>query len=235
MTQHVPIGVCAAIVAFNGPIGLAAMKAAPCLAAGNTLIIKSSERSPLSSLYLGKLANEAGIPNGVLNFISGDAETGALLASHMNIDKISFTGSGAVGKQIAQAAAKSNLKRVSLELGGKSPSIVFPEANLDIAVKWCVQGVVSVSGQMCFASSRVYVHESIKDEFVQRMKVAFESQEPHFGNALSQSTLHPPIVDAGQYARVMRYINEGKSEAKLVTGGDQISETVRDQHTNETK
>lgn len=228
MTQHVPIGVCAAIMAFNGPIGLAALKAAPCLAAGNTIIIKSSEKTPLSSLYLGKLANEAGFPNGVINFISGDGETGALLASHMGIDKISFTGSGAVGKKIAQAAAKSNLKRVSLELGGKSPSIVFPEANLDVAVKWCVQGIVSLSGQMCFASSRVYVHENVKDEFVQRMKTALESQDEHFGNALSQSTLHPPLADATQCARVMRYITEGKSNAQLVTGGDKISEEVCD-------
>ncbi|KAI9368843.1 aldehyde dehydrogenase domain-containing protein [Aspergillus egyptiacus] len=222
LTQHTPIGVCAAIVAYNGPIALMAFKVAPCLAAGNTMIVKSSEKTPLSSLYLGQLAREAGIPDGVLNFVSGDGETGALLAAHMDIDKISFTGSAAVGKKIAQAAAQSNLKRVALELGGKSPSLVFPEADLDLAVEWCVRGIVSVSGQTCFASSRVYVHESVKGEFVARMKAAFESQDAGFGNALAESTLHPPMVDAGHFATVRRFVEQGKTEATLVTGGEQM-------------
>lgn len=192
------------------------------------MIIKSSEKSPLSSLYLGKLAREAGIPDGVVNFVSGDGETGSLLAAHMDIDKLSFTGSAVVGKKIAQAAAKSNLKRVSLELGGKSPSVIFPEADLGVAVKWCVQGIVTVSGQTCFASFRVYVHESVKKEFVEGMKAAFEGQDRYFGNALAETTLHPPLVDAGHFASVTKYFEQGKSEATLVTGGERMYDQVCD-------
>lgn len=220
------IGVCAAIVAFNGPIGLMAMKAAPCLAAGNTIIIKASERSPLSSLYLGQLANEAGIPPGVMNFISGDGETGALLATHTDIDHISFTGSVGVGKKIAQAAAQSNLKRVSLELGGKSPSIIFPDANIDIAVQWCVQGLIGLSGQACFASSRVYVHDDIKAQVINRMKTAFESMDGCYGDSLHETTLHPPMVDRNHFDRVASFIDRGKGEATLVTGGERMFKKV---------
>jgi acyl-CoA reductase-like NAD-dependent aldehyde dehydrogenase len=220
------IGVCAAIVAFNGPIGLMAMKAAPCLAAGNSIIIKASEKSPLSSLYLGQLANMAGFPPGVVNFVSGDGETGALLAAHMGIDHISFTGSVEVGKKVAQAAAQSNLKRVSLELGGKSPSIIFADANLDIAIQWCVQGIVGLSGQACFASSRLYVHRDIKEHVIQRMKDAFEAMDGAYGDSHDATTLHPPMVDRKHFNRVFDLIEGGKNEATLVTGGERMFDKV---------
>ncbi|KAL4869735.1 hypothetical protein BDV12DRAFT_167121 [Aspergillus spectabilis] len=219
IVRREPIGVCAAINAFNGPLVMCGFKGAPCLAAGNTIIIKASEKSPLSSLYLGKLANEAGIPPGVINFISGAGPTGALLAGHMGIDKISFTGSTATGKRIAKAAAESNLKRVSLELGGKSPSIVFADANLDVAVQWCTQGIVGNSGQACIASSRVYVHESIKETFIERMKAAFEAAKAGFGDPFAETTTLPPLIDKLQFDRVSNLIEGGKAQSTLVTGG----------------
>ena len=159
IVQREPLGVCAGITAFNAPIMGMTMKAAPCLAAGNTLILKASEKSPLSTLYLGNLAAAAGIPAGVMNLLSGDGVTGSLLASHMDINKISFTGSVGTGCKIAQAASRSNFKRVSLEMGGKSPSIIFPDADLDETVSWCVRSILDLAGQVCFASSRVYIHE----------------------------------------------------------------------------
>ncbi|KAJ5345666.1 hypothetical protein N7452_003670, partial [Penicillium brevicompactum] len=222
IVQREAIGVCAAIVAFNGPIGLMAIKAAPCLAAGNSIIIKASEKSPLSSLYLGKLVNEAGFPPGVVNFISGDGETGALLSAHMDIDHISFTGSVGVGKKVAQAAAQSNLKRVVLELGGKSPSIIFPDANLDIATQWCAKGITAFSGQMCFASSRLYVHRDIKAEVVDRMKAYFEDLYASFGDSLDETTVYPPMVDQAHFESVSGFIDRGKKEATLVTGGERL-------------
>lgn len=221
-----PIGVCAAINAFNGPVVMCGLKGAPCLAAGNAIIIKASEKSPLSSLYLGKLATEAGIPPGIFNVISGADTTGALLANHMHIDKIAFTGSTATGRKIARAAADSNLKRVSLELGGKSPSIVFPDANLDIATQWCVQGIVGNSGQACIASSRVYVHENIRDEFIARMKGAFEASVAAFGDPFAANTHLPPLIDKLQFDRVKNIIKAGKKEGTLITGGGPLFSTV---------
>lgn len=228
IVRREPLGVCAAINAFNGPFAIFAIKAAPCLAAGNTMVMKASEKTPLSTLALGKLINEAGLPPGVFNLISGGGETGAMMSSHMDIDKISFTGSLNTGKKIAQAAAASNLKRVTLELGGKSPSIVFPDANLDVAVQWSVQGITVNGGQACIASSRVYVHKDIKEEFVAGMKAAFEkiTSDGSFGDPLAQSTTIPPLVDKSQYERVSSYLESGKGEATLVTGGGSLFDKV---------
>ncbi|KAL4861473.1 hypothetical protein BDV12DRAFT_203983 [Aspergillus spectabilis] len=219
IVRREPIGVCAAINAFNGPLVMCGFKGAPCLAAGNTIIIKASEKSPLSSLYLGNLANQAGIPPGVINFISGAGETGALLAGHMGIDKISFTGSTATGKKITKKAVESNLKRVSLELGGKSPSIVFPDANLDVAVQWCTQGIIGNSGQACIASSRVYIHDSIREVFIDRLKAAFEAAKAGFGDPFAETTSLPPLIDKTQFDRVSEFLENGKVQSTLVTGG----------------
>ncbi|CAG7950298.1 unnamed protein product [Penicillium olsonii] len=219
IVQREPLGVCAAITAFNAPIMGMAMKAAPCLATGNTLVLKSSERSPLSTLYLGKLANEAGFPPGVFNIVSGGGSTGSLLAEHMDIDQISFTGSVAGGKKVAQAASQSNLKRVALELGGKSPAIIFPDAKLDLAIPWCVNGILVLSGQVCFAGSRIYVHESIKKQVVEQMKASFESMDESFGDPLDEDVEFPPLVNQGHFERVKSFIDRGKQEATLVTGG----------------
>ncbi|KAJ5387239.1 hypothetical protein N7509_009780 [Penicillium cosmopolitanum] len=209
-----PLGVCAAITAFNAPLMFMAAKVGPCLAVGNVIILKPSEKTPLSTLYLGRLAKEAGFPPGVFNIIGGAGATGAFLAEHLEIDRISFTGSLATGKKVAQAASKSNLKRVGLELGGKSPSIIFADADLDNAVHWCTRGIVTASGQMCNASSRVYVHEDIKEKFIQRMKSAFE------GIDISQT--QAPVIDRIQLARVERYIDQGTKESSLLTGGTRM-------------
>ncbi|KAH8422604.1 uncharacterized protein LDX57_000358 [Aspergillus melleus] len=214
IVQREPLGVCAAITAFNAPLMFMAAKVGPCLAVGNTVILKPSEKTPLSTLYLGRLVKEAGFPPGVFNIVGGAGATGAFLAEHMGIDRISFTGSLATGKKVAEAASRSNLKRVGLELGGKSPSIIFADANLDNAVQWCTRGIVTASGQMCNASSRVYVHEDIKEEFLQRMKNAFE------GIDLSQT--QAPVIDQIQLARVERYIEQGNKEASLLTGGTRM-------------
>lgn len=226
IVQREPLGVCAAITAFNAPIMGMAMKAAPCLATGNTLIMKSSERTPLSTIYLGKLANEAGFPPGVFNIISGGGLTGKLLAEHMGINQISFTGSASVGKQIAQAASQSNLKRITLELGGKSPSIIFPDANLDMAIPWCVNGILVLSGQVCFASSRVYAHESIKQQVVELMQTSFEAKYELFGDTLDKEVEFPPLVDQAHFCKVKGFIDRGKNEATLITGGDALSSKV---------
>jgi acyl-CoA reductase-like NAD-dependent aldehyde dehydrogenase len=220
-----PIGVCAAVNAFNVPLLMLAFKAAPCLAAGNTMVMKASEKTPLSSLFFGKIATEAGLPPGVLNLVNGPGSTGAMLASHMEIRKISFTGSVGTGKKIAQMAAASNLKRVTLELGGKSPSIVFPDANLENAVRWCTRGIVANSGQVCIASSRVYVHRDVKDRFVAAMKAAFEALEPAFGDPHAATTTIGPLVDKLQFDRVSHLVQSGKKQATLVTGGGALKDT----------
>ncbi|OAG42246.1 hypothetical protein AYO21_03414 [Fonsecaea monophora] len=220
LVRREPIGVCAAVNAFNGPLVMIAMKGAPCLAAGNTMVLKASEKTPLSTIYFGKILLEAGIPAGVMNLVNGPGSTGALLASHLDIDKISFTGSVATGKRIAEAAARTNLKRVTLELGGKSPSIVFPDANLPNAVQWCMQGILGNSGQACIASSRVYVHKDIKETFLAQLKGLFEQMAAAFGtDAHHEGTLFPPLVDKLQFEKVLSYVESGKSEATLVTGG----------------
>lgn len=191
------------------------------------MVLKPSEKSPLACLLVGTIVNEAGLPPGVLSIVNGDAQTGALLASHMDIDKIAFTGSTATGTKIAQAAVSSNMKKVALELGGKSPSIVFPDANLEIAVQWCVQGITALSGQMCIASSRVYVHEDIKDVFIEGMKQAFTRVEAVIGrDPMDSATMIGPLVDKGQFERVSEYVRLGKSEAKLVAGGEPMHEGV---------
>ncbi|KAJ5124818.1 uncharacterized protein N7515_008643, partial [Penicillium bovifimosum] len=215
IVQREPLGVCAAITAFNAPIMGMAMKAAPCLATGNTLILKSSERTPLSTIYLGKLANEAGFPR--VFSISSLGED----IPHMGINQISF--SAGVGKQIAQAASQSNLKRITLELGGKSPSIIFPDAKLDIAIPWCVNGILVLSGQVCFASSRVYVRASIKQQVVELMQTSFEAKYELFGDPLDKEVEFPPLVDQAHFCKVKGFIDRGKKEATLITGGDAIS------------
>ncbi|KAI0158242.1 aldehyde dehydrogenase domain-containing protein [Xylariaceae sp. FL1272] len=214
-----PIGVCAGVFAFNGTAVQVGMKSGACLAMGNTTILKPSEKTPLAAIYIGKLAKEAGLPPGVFQVVNGGGETGALLASHMDIDKISFTGSVGTGKKIAQLAAASNLKKVTLELGGKSPSIVFPDANLEVATTWCAQGITINAGQVCIASSRVY---DIKEQFIGAMKTAFEKTAEFVGDPQSADKQIGTLADKVQFDRVSKYIENGKSEATLVTGGDRM-------------
>lgn len=160
VVRHEPLGVCAGITPWNGPLMVLALKAAPALATGNTFILKPPEVSPLSSLYAGSLLAQTGIPDGVFNIITGDGRTGAMLASHMDIDKVSFTGSVPTGKKISAAANESNMKRVTLELGGKSAALVFDDADLPAAIANLSQGITMNAGQVCVASSRVSTSKS---------------------------------------------------------------------------
>lgn len=198
------------------------MKVAPALATGNCMVVKGSEKSPLSIMHLAALAKEAGFPPGVLSVVNGSGDTGSAMASHMDINKISFTGSVAVARKIAALASGSNFKKVTFELGGKSPSIVFPDANLDVATKWCLRSITDLSGQACVASSRIYVHESIKEAFLTQMKAAFESIHDTYGDPFNQTKTNGPLVDRLQHDRVLQFVEQGKKEATLLTGGEKM-------------
>lgn len=187
-------------------------------------IFKTSEKSPLGALALGQMVIEAGFPPGVINFISGGRETGQLLASHMGIDKISFTGSGAAGRKVQEAAAKSNLKRVTLELGGKSPCVIFDDADFEVAVTQASQGFLVNSGQVCAASSRTYVQEGIAERFTQALKDRFEAFVGAMGDPSNDSTFLGPLADRAQFDRVMNFLEIGKQDSKLLTGGGRHGE-----------
>jgi acyl-CoA reductase-like NAD-dependent aldehyde dehydrogenase len=218
-----PVGVCAGIIPWNFPLIMAAWKVAPALAFGNTVVLKPAEQTPLTALRLGQLALEAGVPEGVVNVVSGfGEEAGAALAAHNNVDKIAFTGSTEVGKKIL-AASTGNLKRVTLELGGKSPNIVFSDADMRRAAKGSMMGVFSNSGQICTAGSRILVEKNIHDAFVDSLVSATESMK--LGPGLDEETGLGPVVSAEQLERVTRYIDIGRSEgAELVTGGERATE-----------
>jgi aldehyde dehydrogenase (NAD+) len=195
------------------------MKAAPALAMGNVMIVKASEYNPFSTLLIGELANQAGFPPGTLNVLIGTVAAGSALSSHMKIRKISFTGSIGVGKQIQIAATKSNLKRVTLELGGKSPVIVFDDADFEKAIRGSL-GYLAFNGQGCINGTRLYVHEKIAESFMQALKGAVEGLAATLGaDPYDNSTMSSPMFHAAQKNRVLAYIETGKKEAELVTGG----------------
>ena len=215
-----PVGVCAAIIPWNAPLAFAVTKIAPALACGCTVVLKSSELTPLSALRLGELCLEAGVPDGVVNVLSGPGATGAALVDHPEIDKVTFTGSVGTGKKI-MAAASATLKRVSLELGGKSPNIVFPDAPFAEAIVGAMNGVFMNSGQICVAGSRVFVHQDSHDEFVSQIHTVLPTLK--VGHGLEPDVALGPLVSPRQLERVMSYIEMGKDEgATLLTGGRQI-------------
>lgn len=224
VTRNEPLGVTAGVVPWNGPMGTVGLKAAPALATGNCFILKPSEKTPFAALALGPLIREAGFPPGVFQVLSGDGTTGALLASHMRIRKVSFTGSIATGKRIQKMAAESNLKRVTLELGGKSPAVVFDDCNLDNAVTWCVNAITANSGQVCFAASRVYVQEGISDEFTKRYKAALEERAKKINDPEKDDTLMGPLVDEAQFRRVSGFLERGVQTHSLLTGGQRVGD-----------
>ncbi|KAF2637829.1 aldehyde dehydrogenase [Massarina eburnea CBS 473.64] len=219
IVQYDPVGVCAGIGAWNASLVYFAMKGAPALAAGCTFIYKPSEKTPIGVMQLGDLIKEAGFPPGVIQIVNGDAKTGAMLASHMDINKISFTGSVFAGKKVQELAAKSNLKRVTLELGGKSPSLIFADADLENALVHHSQNFLFNSGQVCIASSRTFVHEDIAEGFVAELKVRFQQFAQASGQPLDEKTFLGPLADVKQFDRVMGFLEVGKKEAELVTGG----------------
>ena len=214
-TRHEPIGVVGQIIPWNFPLLMQAWKLAPALATGNTVVMKPAEQTPLTALRVGELILEAGFPPGVVNLLPGYGPTaGAAIARHMDVDKVAFTGSTEVGHLIMEAAAKSNLKRVTLELGGKSPNIVFADANLDEAIEGAHFALFFNQGQCCCAGSRLFVEEKVYDEFVER-SVA-RAKKRTVGNPFDPNTEQGPQVDEDQFNKVMGYIQSGKSEgAKL--------------------
>ncbi|XP_024423486.1 retinal dehydrogenase 2 [Desmodus rotundus] len=218
-TRHEPIGVCGQIIPWNFPLLMFAWKIAPALCCGNTVVIKPAEQTPLSALYMGALIKEAGFPPGVINILPGYGPTaGAAIASHVGIDKIAFTGSTEVGKLIQEAAGRSNLKRVTLELGGKSPNIIFADADLDYAVEQAHQGVFFNQGQCCTAGSRIFVEESIYEEFVRRS--VERAKRRIVGSPFDPTTEQGPQIDKKQYNKILELIQSGVAEgAKLECGG----------------
>lgn len=221
-TQKEPVGVVGAINPWNGPIGLAIWKICPVLASGCTIVLKPAEQAPLSPLRLAELCMEAGIPPGVVNVVTGLGDAGAALAEHPDVDKIAFTGSTEVGQKIVRASAV-NMKRLSMELGGKSPDIVFDDADLDAAVPGAAMAVFQNSGQICSAGTRLYVQRSIYEEFVQR--VAAFAKTLRVGDPLDPDTQLGPVVSAEQLSRITSYLEIGKKQgARTLSGGDRITE-----------
>ncbi|MEC3919155.1 aldehyde dehydrogenase [Nocardia sp. CDC160] len=216
-TVREPIGVVAAITPWNSPLALLMWKLCPALAAGNTVVIKPSEVTPISTLVLARLARDAGFPDGVINVVTGAGSVGAYLAAHPGVDKIAFTGSTAVGKKIAATAAQ-RLARVSLELGGKSPNIIFPDADLPNAVNGVIAGIFAATGQTCMAGSRVLVHRDIHDKFAAAL--VERTEKIKLGNPLDPATEMGTVASQAQLEKVLHYIDVAKTEgAYLATGG----------------
>ena len=217
-TLREPVGVCALIVPWNFPMLLAAWKLGPCLATGNTAVLKSASNTPLGAVRLGQLALEAGLPEGVLNVVPGPGSTvGRALCTHPDVDKISFTGETVTGREILRLAADT-IKKVTLELGGKSPSIVFPDADLSKAVPGAIPAIFGNAGQRCTARSRLFVHRRVHDEFLDRFVA--EAEAIRVGDPLDAGTQMGPLVSRSQVERVEGYIKLGQEEgARVATGG----------------
>lgn len=223
MILREPLGVIGAVVPWNFPLMMAVWKVAPALATGNSLVLKPAEQSPLTALRLGELALEAGVPPGVLNVVPGMGETaGQAIGRHMDVDMLAFTGSTEVGKYFLRYAGESNMKRVSLECGGKSPHIVMPDTHdLDTAAQNAAGGIFFNQGEVCNAGSRLLVHESIKDEFLERVIHYGRQWAP--ADPLDPATRMGAMVDTRQMERVLAYIDKGKEEgAELKAGGHRL-------------
>ncbi len=223
-TRHEPVGVVGQIIPWNFPLLMQAWKLGPALATGNTVVMKTAEQTPLSALRLGELIIEAGFPPGVVNILSGYGPTaGAAISHHMDIDKVAFTGSTEVGHLVMEAAAKSNLKRVTLELGGKSPNIVFADADMDEAIEGAHNALFFNQGQCCVAGSRLFVEEKCYDEFV--AKSVKRAKQRTVGNPFDLNTKQGPQVDKDQFNKVMHYIESGMREgAQILCGGNQVGD-----------
>src|SRR4051794_8883750 len=223
-TRHEPVGVVGQIIPWNFPLLMQAWKLAPALACGNTVVLKPAEQTPLTALRIGELIVEAGFPPGVVNIVPGFGPTaGAAIAKHMDVDKVAFTGSTEVGHLIMEAAAKSNLKRLTLELGGKSPNIVFSDADMDQAIEGSHFALFFNQGQCCCAGSRLFVEERCYDEFV--AKSVERAKKRKVGDPFEAQTEQGPQVDQAQFEKVMSYIDAGKQQgASLLCGGNRIGD-----------
>jgi aldehyde dehydrogenase (NAD+) len=221
-TRHEPVGVVGQIIPWNFPLLMQAWKWGPALAMGCTMVLKPAEQTPLTALRVAELAQEAGFPDGVINVVPGFGPTaGAALSGHMDVDKVAFTGEYTTGQIIMEAAARSNLKRVTLELGGKSPNVVFADADLDAAVAGAYFGLFFNQGQCCCAGSRLFVEDKIHDQFVEKILARAKAQK--VGDPFDAGTTQGPQVSQEQFDRVMGYIDSGKKDgAKLLTGGKRV-------------
>ncbi|KAK7051661.1 hypothetical protein VNI00_004640 [Paramarasmius palmivorus] len=221
-TRHEPFGVVGAIIPWNSPFYMLSFKLGPALATGNAVVLKPSEITPLTALKFAGLLNEAGFPPGVVNIVNGYGHTvGQALSSHPQIRKIAFTGSTLTGRKILEASAKSNLKVVSLELGGKSPVVVFDDADIEQAVKWTASGIFNNMGQSCIAGSRIFVQEGVYDSFTQGLADYAKNMQTKTGDPFAKGTIHGPQISENQFKRVMGYIDSGKSEgASVMVGGE---------------
>jgi acyl-CoA reductase-like NAD-dependent aldehyde dehydrogenase len=216
-TLREPLGVCGQIIPWNGPLSMVAWKVAPALACGNTVVLKPAEQTPLPALAFGQLTLEAGLPDGVVNIVTGFGPTaGAAIARHPDIDKVAFTGSTSAGKEILHAAA-GNLKHVSLELGGKSPNIIFDDANMELAVTGSATGIFRNQGQVCCAGSRIFVQRKTYDKSSERLTRAASGIT--LGDPLQRRTTMGPLVSGEQYERVLGYLKVGKQEGASVRAG----------------
>jgi acyl-CoA reductase-like NAD-dependent aldehyde dehydrogenase len=223
-TLREPIGVCALIIPWNFPTNIASWKIAPALACGNTAVVKPAEEASLTTLRLAKLIQEAGIPDGVLNVVTGGPAVGQALSNHDGVDKISFTGSTEVGREIVRASA-GNLKRVSLELGGKAPTVILDDADIDAAVGGNLQGAFLNAGQVCVAYARFFVDAKRADEFAEKAAAASEGMK--LGPGIDESTELGPVISEEHLNRVDGYVKSGKEEgADLVTGGERAGEEL---------
>jgi aldehyde dehydrogenase (NAD+) len=223
-TRHEPVGVVGQIIPWNFPLLMQAWKWGPALATGCTIVLKPAEQTPLTALRVAALAQEAGFPNGVINVVPGYGPTaGAALSSHKDVDKVAFTGEYLTGQLVMEAAAKSNLKRVSLELGGKSPNVVFADADLDAAVEGAYFALFFNQGQCCCAGSRLFVEEKVHDQLVEKLVKKAKSQK--VGDPFDPETTQGPQVSQEQCDRVLGYIEAGKKEgAKVLTGGRRLGD-----------
>ena len=223
-TRHEPVGVCGQIIPWNFPLLMQAWKLGPALATGCTVVMKPAEQTPLSALRVGELIQEAGFPAGVVNLLPGYGPTaGQAITRHPDIDKVAFTGSTEVGRLIMEGAAQSNLKRVTLELGGKSPNIVFADADLDAAVEGSYFGLFFNQGQCCCAGSRLFVERSVHERFVERMLA--KARGRRVGDPFDPATEQGPQVSDEQFDKVMSYIESGRRDgARLLCGGGRVGE-----------
>ncbi len=224
LITRLPLGVVAAIVPWNFPLSTTAWKLGPSIASGNSVILKPASNTPLTAIRIASLASEAGLPDGVLHVLPGPGGSlGQHLSTHMDIDGQTFTGSTPVGKQLMQSAGQSNLKRTFLELGGKSPNIVFPDADLNKAAAMAAVAVFYNAGQTCTAGTRLIVHESIMDQFMEKVTQNAQAWMP--GNPLDPTTAMGPLIDKAQYTNVSGYVNVGRDEgANLLFGGNRLLE-----------
>ncbi|MFO0797953.1 MAG: aldehyde dehydrogenase family protein [Gemmataceae bacterium] len=223
-TRHEPVGVVGQIIPWNFPLLMQAWKWGPALACGNALVLKPAEQTPLTALRVAKLAQEVGFPDGVINVVPGYGPTaGAALSGHPDVDKIAFTGETSTGKIVMKAAADSNLKRVSLELGGKSPNVVFADADLDAAVEGAYFGLFFNQGQCCVAGSRLYVEDKVYDEFVAKMTAKAKARR--VGDPFDPTTEQGPQVSQEQMDRILGYIDAGNAEgARRLSGGGRVGD-----------